>query len=171
CSARIRHGSPRSTVGRMGAGCLPCPHPWPSLAALGTGPLPSGEGERRAQMSNRRLFLAVAACALVPYLPALWNGFAMDDLYIIVWNPVVHSFQGVWGAFGGPYWPPDLGGQMYRPLPLASFALDWGLTRGHPLLFHAVNLVWHAGVSLTVAMLARRWADWTTALLAGLIFA
>jgi len=33
---------------------------------------------------DRRLYLVVAACALVPYLPALWNGFAMDDLYIIV---------------------------------------------------------------------------------------
>ncbi|HEY7195023.1 MAG TPA: hypothetical protein VH439_14870 [Gemmatimonadales bacterium] len=118
-----------------------------------------------------RLILAVVACALVPYLPALWNGFAMDDLYIIVWNPLVHSLHGVWGAFGGPYWPPDLGGQMYRPLPVASFALDWSLAAGHPMLFHAVNLLWHAGVSLTVVMLARRWANWTAALIAGLIFA
>ena len=120
---------------------------------------------------DRRLYLLVAAFAVVPYLPALWNGFAMDDLYIIAWNPLVHSLRGVWGAFGGPYWPPDLGGQMYRPLPLASFALDWSLTGGHPMLFHAINLVWHAGVSLAVAMLARRWADWMTALGAGLIFA
>ena len=59
---------------------------------------------------DRRLYLAVIACALVPYVPALWNGFAMDDVYIIVWNPLVHSVQGVWRAFGGPYWPPDLGG-------------------------------------------------------------
>ena len=72
---------------------------------------------------DRRLYLVVAACALVPYVPALWNGFAMDDLYIIVWNPLVHSLHGAWRAFGGPYWPPDLGGQMYRPLPLATFAL------------------------------------------------
>ncbi len=131
-----------------------------------------------------KMVLAVAACALVPYLPALWNGFAMDDLYIIVWNPLVHSLQGVWGGFGGPYWPPDLGGQMDRPLPLASFALDWTLASGHPMLFHAINLIWHAGVSLTVAMLARRWAEWSspapegrgdqgvrTALIAGLVFA
>jgi len=117
------------------------------------------------------LYLVVALAALLPYVPALGNGFAMDDLYIIVWNPLVHSLRGVWGAFGGPYWPPDLGGQMYRPLPLASFALDWTLAGGHPILFHAINLIWHAGVSLTVAMLARRWADWKTALIAGLIFA
>jgi hypothetical protein len=120
---------------------------------------------------DRRLYLAVIACALVPYLPALWNGFAMDDLYIIVWNPLVHSAQGVWRAFGGPYWPPDLGGQMYRPLPLATFAVDWAISHGHPVWFHAMNLLWHAGVAVMVAVFARRWADWSGALAAGLVFA
>jgi len=120
---------------------------------------------------DRRLYLAVTACALVPYVPALWNGFALDDLYIIAWNPLVHSVQGVWGAFAAPYWPPDLGGQMYRPLPLATFALDWVIGRGSPALFHAANLVWHAGAAVIVAALARRWADTTAALAAGLIFA
>jgi hypothetical protein len=120
---------------------------------------------------ERRLYLAVVACALVPYFPALWNGFAMDDLYIIVWNPLVHSMQGTWRAFGGPYWPPDLGGQMYRPLPLAAFAVDWTIAHGHPVWFHAMNLLWHAGVAVIVAAFVRRWADWTAALAAGLVFA
>jgi hypothetical protein len=95
----------------------------------------------------------------------------MDDLYIIVWNPLVHSLQGTWRAFGAPYWPPDLGGQMYRPLPLATFAVDWAIARGHPAWFHAMNVLWHAGAATIVAALARRWSDWTTALVAGLIFA
>src|SRR2546428_12688882 len=95
----------------------------------------------------------------------------MDDLYIIVWNPLVHSLQGAWRAFGAPYWPADLGGQMYRPLPLATFAVDWTIAHGHPAWFHAMNLVWHAGVAVLVAALARRWAGWTAALAAGLVFA
>jgi hypothetical protein len=119
---------------------------------------------------DRRLYLAVVVCALVPFLPALWNGFAMDDLYIVAWNPLVHSIQGVWGAFTSPYWPPDLGGQMYRPLPLASFAIDWAIVR-HPALFHATNLLWHAGVAAAVAALTLRFAGRTAALVAGLIFA
>jgi hypothetical protein len=80
----------------------------------------------------------------------------MDDLYIIVWNPLVHSIQGVWGAFTGPYWPPDLGGQMYRPLPLASFAASWAIIGGHPAFFHAINLLWHAGAAVAVTALALR---------------
>jgi len=105
---------------------------------------------------DRRLYLAVIACTLVPYLPALWNGFAMDDLYIIVWNPLVHSVQGAWRAFGRPYWPPDLGGQMYRPLPVATFAVDWTIAHGHPVWFHAMNLLWHAGVAVIVTRFALR---------------
>jgi hypothetical protein len=121
--------------------------------------------------NDRRLYLAVVLCALVPHLPALWNRFAMDDLYIIAWNPLVHSMSGVFSAFAGPYWPPDLGGQMYRPLALASFALTWGIAGDHPLLFHAMNLLWHAGVAVVVTMLARRLDGVRAALAAGLVFA
>src|SRR6266550_1847888 len=104
----------------------------------------------------------------------------MDDLYIIVWNPLVHSVQGAWRAFGGPYWPPDLGGQMYRPLPLATFAVDWSIARGHPVWFHAMNMLWHAGAALIVTALGLRSPSpdrrggqgvRTAALAAGLVFA
>jgi len=97
----------------------------------------------------------------------------MDDLYIIAWNPLVHSLSGVFGAFTGPYWPPDLGGQMYRPLPLASFALTWAIVGDHPLLFHAVNLLWHGGVAIAVTAIGLRTTPHAprTALVAGLIFA
>ena len=120
---------------------------------------------------DRRLYLAVVLCALVPHLPALWNRFAMDDLYIVIWNPLVHSIHGMWRGFAAPYWPPDLGGQMYRPLPVASLALSWAVAGAHPLLFHAINLIWHAVVAVAVAALTRRLADTTAAFVAGLIFA
>ena len=120
-------------------------------------------------MNAKRLYVAVAACAVVVHIGALWNGFAMDDLYIIVWNPLVHSAEGLWRAFVVPYWPPDLGGKLYRPLAVASYTLD-GLVDDAPW-FHAVNLLWHAGAAVAVAALARRWAGATTALVAGLIFA
>src|SRR5467141_3630478 len=95
----------------------------------------------------------------------------MDDLYIILWNPLVHSIRGVWGAFAAPYWPPDLGGHMYRPLPLATFALDWSLVHGHPAWFHAMNLLWHAGTAVAVTAMVRRWSGIAAAVVAGAIFA
>jgi hypothetical protein len=125
--------------------------------------------------SSRRLYAAVAACAIVVHLGALWNRWAFDDVYIIPLNPLVHSPAGVWRAFLQPYWPPDFGGSMYRPLVIASFALDW-MTQSLPW-FHLVNVAWHAGASVVVAALARHWsgekegAGVTAALVAGLVFA
>lgn len=118
---------------------------------------------------GRRLYAAVGGCALVVYLGALWNGFAVDDVPIIALNPLVAAPSGLWRAFGAPYWPPDLGGHMYRPLVIAGFALD-RLVDG-PAWFHAVNLLWHAGTAVAVAALARRWVDTTGALVAGVLFA
>jgi hypothetical protein len=42
---------------------------------------------------------------------------------------------------------------------------------GSTAWFHAVNLAWHAAASVAVAALARRWTDWSGALVAGLLFA
>ena len=118
----------------------------------------------------KRLYLSVGACAAVVYLGALWNGFALDDVSIIALNPRVHQWAGLWQAFREPYWPVALGAAMYRPLAIASYALDW--QSGPVAWMHAVNLLWHAGVSVAVAGLVRRWTGSAEgALLAGLVFA
>src|SRR5437899_547759 len=93
----------------------------------------------------------------------------MDDVAIIVTNPLVAEPAGVWRAFGAPYWPPDLGGRLYRPLIIAAFALDRMLDGA--VWFHAANLLWHGAAAVAVAVLARRWADTTGGLVAGVLFA
>jgi len=121
-------------------------------------------------VSARRLYATVAVCAAVVYVAALWNQFALDDNQIVRFNNLVLKVSGVWQAFVSPYWPPVIGGGMYRPLPLASYAIDWQLG-GAAWLFHAVNVAWHAGASVAVAWLARRWSGERAALAAGLLFA
>ncbi len=121
-------------------------------------------------MSARRLYAAVAICATVVYVGALWNQFALDDNQIVRFNNLVLQFSGVWRAFVSPYWPPVIGGGLYRPLPLASYAIDWQLS-GAAWWFHAVNIAWHAGASVAVAWLARQWSGERAALAAGLLFA
>ncbi len=121
-------------------------------------------------MTPRRVYLAVALCAVVVYLGALWNDFALDDNQIVACNPLVLQLNGVWRAFVSPYWPRAVGGGLYRPVPLASYAIDWQLG-GVAWWFHAVNVAWHAGASVAVAWLARRWSGDRAALAAGLLFA
>jgi hypothetical protein len=76
-------------------------------------------------MTAKRVCFAVAACAVVVYLGALWNRFAWDDTFIILGSDLVHSSSGWWRAFANPYWPPELGGYLYRPLTVATYVLDW----------------------------------------------
>jgi len=120
-------------------------------------------------LSAKRIYLTVGLCAVVVYLGALWNRFALDDLPIIVTNPLVAHPSGIWRAFAAPYWPPQLGARLYRPLVIATYVFD-GLVDGAGW-FHAVNLLWQAAVAVAVAALARRWTDDAGALVAGLLFA
>ncbi len=120
-------------------------------------------------MSARRLYLAVVGAAAVVYLGVLWNGFVLDDLTIIVANPLVHGVSGAWRAFGTSYFPANLDVSAYRPLTVATYALDWA---SHATAwFHLVNLLWHVAASVLVAALARRWAGDAAGLVAGLVFA
>src|SRR5881296_1676551 len=76
-------------------------------------------------MHPRRVYLAVAACALVVYAGALWNTFAFDDVYIVVLNPFVREPGAWWRAFAEPYWARLPPGTLYRPPSIARFALAW----------------------------------------------
>lgn len=110
-----------------------------------------------------------AIVALVCYLPALRNGFALDDVVIIADDAAIHHLSTLIGALGRPYWY-DVG-HLYRPLTTLSFGLEWTIGHGAPLLFHAVNVAWLAGISALVAKLALRWWPAPAALAAGLWFA
>jgi hypothetical protein len=82
----------------------------------------------------------------------------------------VHRWAELWQAFAQSYWPPWLGAAMYRPLPIASYAIDWQTKS--VMWMHAVNLLWHAGASVAVAALLLRLTDSERgALLGGVIFA
>ena len=127
-------------------------------------------------MSRKRIYLAVFLCAVAVYVGALQNRFAWDDTPIIVKIDLVHAWSGVWRAFAVPYWPSDWGGFLYRPLTVATFAIDWQLHS--TLWFHLVNILWHGLASVLVAVIAGDWlgtreegSGKRAALVAGLIFA
>ncbi|MBI2615779.1 MAG: hypothetical protein HYW52_08910 [Gemmatimonadetes bacterium] len=121
---------------------------------------------------TRAVWLSAAlACAL--YLPALRNGWALDDHPLIRLNPAAHSLGAAVGALFAPYWPPegDYSPGLYRPLTTLTYALDWVISGGRPFWFHLVNLVLHGLATALVALVALRWLAPLSVLVAGVIFA
>ncbi|HYW13991.1 MAG TPA: hypothetical protein VE871_18650, partial [Longimicrobium sp.] len=95
---------------------------------------------------------AAAACAV--YANAVRNGYALDDEYIVLRNPLVHGLGRVGELLGSAYWPNS--DELYRPVTLLSFAGEWALFGDAPGIFHATNVLLHAVVSLLVAGLVLR---------------
>ena len=122
-----------------------------------------------ASPESRRAQVIPAVVAIVVYLAAVRNGFAYDDVAIIVRNARIHHWATLLAALGTPYWYGT--GHLYRPLTTLAFGLEWILSQGSPAVFHVVNIVWHAVVSALVARLTLRWWSPTAALCAGLWFA
>lgn len=113
----------------------------------------------------------VGVVAALVFANALGNAYALDDNVVILANPLVHRAAGVWLAFGHSYWPEASGAGQYRPITVASFALDWAVSSGAFMWFHLVNVAWHVVVCLLVWRLLREWVSPTAAVVGGLVFA
>lgn len=102
--------------------------------------------------------LGVVALALVAFANTLANGFVLDDQPAIVQNPLVKSLAHLPTLFATDYWLGGLGpgfGALYRPLVLASFAVNYAVGGLEPLGYHLVNVLLHAGVGLALYALGR----------------
>jgi tetratricopeptide (TPR) repeat protein len=119
----------------------------------------------------RRAAGAAALVAALCYLPALRNGFTLDDGPMVERNPVAHSIPAALAAFDQPYWPPEHGAGLYRPLVVLSFAVDWQLSGGSAKWFHAVNIAWHAAATALLVPVVAAYAGPAAALAGGIVFA
>jgi len=107
-------------------------------------------------VSTRSVLTATALVAVVCYAGTLANGFVFDDRSIVTGNPLVSADPiPVSAIFTSHYWAhvrPE--GNLYRPLPILSYALERRLLGPAPLSYHAVNVLLHALCSALVAALA-----------------
>ena len=105
-----------------------------------------------------RAALAVAAAALIAYLPSLGGVFHFDDYNVIVHYPTVHSWQALFERAGGGV----------RPLLKASYTLNWTLGGG----FSFLNIAVHALNAALLFLIGKQlFADRRAALIAALLFA
>jgi tetratricopeptide (TPR) repeat protein len=117
-------------------------------------PTPTRSEETR---SSRWWPVLVAAVAVLVYAPALRNGFALDDVFLVENNPAIASAANIPKLFLLPYW--DAPGEsygLYRPLTIASLAVDRAVMGAGPLGFHLTNVLLHAGVAALAWFALRR---------------
>ena len=102
-------------------------------------------------------------CALVSILAAavyartLGFGFVFDDLHLIVGNAFLRESYSPLRAFAHHFWYGTRSGTgYYRPLVVASLALNGRIPGWGPIGFHLVNVLLHAGNAALVFVLGRR---------------
>lgn len=113
----------------------------------------------------------VAVLALLACVTSLGHDFTYDDRSIVETNASVHTLAGMWRLFGQPYWPRNLGGDGYRPLVMAFFALQWVVGGGGPWLFHLVTIILAVAAALSVQWCARSILPARAAWVAAALFA
>ena len=97
--------------------------------------------------SRWAVFLLLVVTTLA-YIGAVGAGFVWDDFPLVVDNPKAQSFDQWRLWFTEDLW--SLGADsvqsgFYRPLVLASFAVDHALWGENPAGFHLQSLMWHLG--------------------------
>jgi tetratricopeptide (TPR) repeat protein len=93
-----------------------------------------------------RVYVLVLAVALAASVTSLRNGFVYDDVPVVVQNRALHTLDSLPVLLTGAYWPRDFRDRIFRPATLASFAVDWAVGGGRPLVFHATNVLLHLAV-------------------------
>lgn len=126
---------------------------------------------RTVEFGVARAFVLVAGVALAAYANSLGNGFAYDDTEIVERNPVVTDGT-LSEVLGAPYWPKAVAGTgLYRPVPVASYQLEWRLWNGSAFGFHLGNVLGHAAVSLVLLVLLLRLVPVIPATAGAIVFA
>lgn len=130
--------------------------------------------------STRPILLAglAALAALAVMAPALDGPFIFDDVPLIAGNHYVHDLEHWPRWFREALWstnydPSVQHRSFFRPLVVASYALDWWWGGGMPLAFHRTNLLVHATSTFLLFYLLRGWTNGASipALLGALAFA
>jgi len=116
-------------------------------------------------------YAAVVVLAVVASATALANGFALDDLALVADNARVHSLDHWWRLFTLPYWPPQYGASLYRPLVTLAYALQWWTGAGAPWVFHLSSVALYTALCALVLTLLLEVLSPAPALIGAALFA
>ena len=103
---------------------------------------------------------AIAGAAFFIFAGTFSNPFLHDDIAIIGENPLVRESGRLLEAFQHDYWAVletnEARDRLYRPLTIASFALNHAAGGLNPLGYRIVNALFHAFACLALFLLCAR---------------
>src|SRR3954469_19894691 len=114
--------------------------------------------ERRdAPPPRRRTYwpLVIAAAAVLVYVNVFGQDFVLDDTRLIRDNVRIRDLANLPHLFASSYWGVAGAQALYRPLTLASYALNYAVHGLSTAGYTAVNIGLHAIVSLLLFGLVR----------------
>ena len=135
--------------------------------------VPVQGGATRHGPALSRWLLVVALLAAAVYLNGIPGAFVFDDK-LIQRDPRINGQESFWTIFVTDYWYKYIGtsADLYRPLTIASYALNRMVAGLHPPAFHLVNIALHAAASVVVVLLVKALLGGRRlAVVAGLLFA
>jgi len=103
----------------------------------------------------RARWALVVVAAVIPFLNSLGNDFVLDDTAIVRDNPLIRDLRGLPRLFRESYWAPHDQLNLYRPLTIASYAVNRAITGPAASGFRAGNMLLHVIASLLVLQLVR----------------
>jgi len=138
---------------------------------------PSGPEQAASRLDRARVLLitALVACATLPYLNILVNGFVYDDDSQVMHNPYVRSFQHLKEIFTTHVWSfrgLTSIGNYYRPMMTLGYLVCYRIFGMRAYGFHLVSLLLHVLIVCLVFVLTERLTgDRVCAFVAGALFA
>lgn len=104
--------------------------------------------------------LAIAAFGFLLYVNTLGHEYVLDDFSVIKENFITkRGFEGIpdlWKYHSRHgYW--NSPGELYRPIPMTMFAIEWELAPDKPSLSHFVNILLYALSGALLFVTLARW--------------
>ena len=152
------------------------PAPKPAAKPVSKVPVTRPPGEQPT-FSTRTLWIILGIVSIVVYINTVMNGFVMDDVMVLKENNMVlQGMKAIPELLSTPHMrgyliiPNDL----YRPLSLVMFAIEYQLFGLAPAAHHFFNVLWFAGCTIMFFIFLDKFFDHrrtAVAFIAALIFA
>lgn len=112
----------------------------------------------RPNSLDLKVYAALFILAFMIYANTLGHGFVLDDPLAISLNKnVTAGLSGIGDIITGGYRENNFGGQLYRPISLIMFAIEWQLSPDNPMIHHFFNVFWYALSVCLVFKVTKNW--------------